>query len=71
MKTVDLHQILAQNYTFAQSIVSTVIKQTASVKKAGETASMLMAKALTRKRKPVMEEMEKFLRLWFDDQAYC
>ncbi|XP_076031180.1 putative CENPB DNA-binding domain-containing protein 1 [Oratosquilla oratoria] len=49
-----------------QSTVSTIIEQGDSVKKVGETASTLMAKTLTRQREPIMEEMERLIRLWFD-----
>lgn len=29
-----------------------------------------MAKMQTRKREPIMEEMERLLKLWIDDQIY-
>ena len=44
------------------------MKQAASVKKAGKTASTLKAKILTRQWEPIMKEMERVLRLWIDDR---
>ncbi|MPC75893.1 Leucine-rich PPR motif-containing protein, mitochondrial [Portunus trituberculatus] len=45
---------MTRNLQLPQSIVPTVIKQVASVKKAGETASTLMAKDANEKEEPIV-----------------
>ncbi|KAK4307354.1 hypothetical protein Pmani_020873 [Petrolisthes manimaculis] len=58
---------IARALRLAQSIVSTVIKNLANIKMAGETSTTLMAKKVTRQREPIYEEMERLLKLWIED----
>ncbi|MPC57118.1 hypothetical protein E2C01_051092 [Portunus trituberculatus] len=44
---------IARTLQLSQSLVSIIMKQAASVKKTGETASTLVAKKLMRKREPM------------------
>ncbi|MPC92342.1 CENPB DNA-binding domain-containing protein 1 [Portunus trituberculatus] len=61
---------IARTMQLSHSTVSTIIKQAESVKKTGETASTLIANMLTRKREPIMKEIERPLGLWIDDQRF-
>ncbi|KAK4327249.1 hypothetical protein Pmani_002268 [Petrolisthes manimaculis] len=58
---------IARALRLAQSTVSTVIKNWANIKMAGETSTTLMAKKVTRQREPIYEEMERLLKLWIED----
>ncbi|KAK4319792.1 hypothetical protein Pmani_009310 [Petrolisthes manimaculis] len=58
---------IARALRLAQSTVSTVIKNWANIKMAGETSTTLMAKKVTRQRELIYEEMERLLKLWIDN----
>ncbi|KAK4312082.1 hypothetical protein Pmani_016438 [Petrolisthes manimaculis] len=58
---------IARALRLTRSTVSTVIKNSANIKMAGETSTTLMAKKVTWQREPIYEEMERLLKLWIDD----
>ncbi|MPC49124.1 CENPB DNA-binding domain-containing protein 1 [Portunus trituberculatus] len=51
--------------------VSTILKSTDSIKKAGDTVSSLQAKRITQTRDSAMDKMESLLEMWINDQVHC
>ena len=59
---------ISRNLGLAQSTVWTVLKNREAIKKAGENATHLQSKLLTKHREPIMDKMERLLKMWIDDQ---
>lgn len=55
----------------AQSTVSTVIKKANEVKEAGKYSNTLMAKTTSKSQEPLMENMERPLKMWIEYQTRC
>lgn len=60
---------IARALSLSQSTVSTVIKNKDSIRKAGQVATTMQAKTLTRHREPIFEEMERCLSIWIRDET--
>lgn len=60
---------IARALALSQSTVSTVIKNKDSIRKAGQVATSMQAKTLTRHREPIFEEMERCLSIWIRNET--
>ena len=61
---------IARALRLAQSTVWTVLKNREAIKKAGESATSLQSKLLTKHREPIMNRMEKMLAVWINDHNH-
>ena len=60
---------ISRSLSLPESTVATVFKNCADIKEAAANVSSLQVKLLIKQREPIMDRMEKLLKIWIDSQT--